>query len=223
MKIPPLAKTYGRRTVLETDGMELLPGRIYALIGPNGSGKSTFARIVAGVLPPDGKRSFAVPDTVVRYMPQKSYPFRMSVEKNILMAGGSVERAAELMEMMNLSSLKNQKISSLSGGETARMAFARVLMKPCDLLILDEPTAAMDMESAIAAETLLKEYRESVGCAVLLITHDIPQARRLADEVLFFYQGHLYEQGKASVILHAPEKDVTRRFLEYYGSTPDTK
>lgn len=217
MKIPALKKSYGKRTVLNSPELCLEPGKIYAAIGPNGSGKTTFARIVAGVLGADGQAFVPEEGTVIRYMPQKSYPFRMSVQQNILLTKGDPEKAKELMKALNLENVQRQKISSLSGGETAKMAFLRVLMQPCDLLILDEPTAAMDMESAITAEKLLADYCTSCGCAVLLITHDLFQARRMADEVLFFHQGELAEQGKAADVLYHPANEMTRRFLDYYG------
>ena len=169
MRIAAFSKTYGDRTVLRTPELELIKGKIYAVIGPNGSGKSTFAKIIADVLTSDQKIPLITDEEVVRYMPQKSYPFRMSVEKNILLSGGDPEEAKHMMEILNLSALSRQKISSLSGGETAKMALVRVLMRPCDLLILDEPTAAMDMESAMAAEKMVRDYRDRSGCTVLFI------------------------------------------------------
>ena len=217
MKLASCSKTYGRRTVLRCPALDFAPGRICALAGPNGSGKSTYARLAAGVLTPDGGGRVADETGVIRYMPQKSFPFRMSVEDNIRLFGGDEQRAEELMKALGLGGLRRQRARSLSGGETARMSLARVLMQPCDLLILDEPTAAMDMESAIAAEKLVDDYRKECGCAVLLVTHDLSQARRMADDALFFYRGELWERGAAETVLYRPEKEETRRFLEFYG------
>ena len=121
------------------------------------------------------------------------------------------------MAALGLTHLANQRAGGLSGGEAARMALGRVLMRPCQLLILDEPTASMDMESAILAERLVLNYRDGTGCAVLLITHDLQQARRLADEALFFHAGRLWEAGPARKVLFSPELPETRRFLEFYG------
>ncbi len=217
MKLASCAKTYGERTVLRCPELELVPGHICAVVGPNGSGKSTYARLAAGVLAPDGGGKITGGPLAVRYMPQKSFPFRMSVGKNLLLAGGDEKKAAELMDALRLTPLRRQRAGSLSGGETAKMALSRVLMQPCELLILDEPTAAMDMESAIAAEGLIDRYRSECGCAVLLVTHDLPQARRMADEALFFRQGELCESGPAETVLFRPEKEDTRRFLDFYG------
>lgn len=217
MKINACAKTYGGRTVLRFPGMDLAPGKIYAVAGANGSGKSTFARLVSGAVRPDGSGRVLETPGRVGYMPQRSYAFRLTVRRNILLSGGEPERAEALMEALGLTHLAGQRAAGLSGGETARMALARVLMVPCQLLILDEPTASMDMESAILAEDLILAYRRETGCAVLLITHDLQQARRLADEALFFYRGRLWEAGPAEGVLFSPEKPETRRFLEFYG------
>ncbi|MBO6039835.1 MAG: ABC transporter ATP-binding protein [Oscillospiraceae bacterium] len=216
MRIPECSKSYDKRTVLRVPEISVEPGKIYAVIGPNGSGKSTFARVIAGVLAPDGRKSLSL-EGRVRYMPQKSYPFRMNVEKNILLSGGDPARAEELMDALGLRALARQRAASLSGGENAKMALARLLMKPCELLILDEPTSAMDMESAIAAEKLIDNYRRDTGCAVLFVTHDLSQARRMADEAWFFFRGELCEHGPAQKLLFAPEKEETRRFLDFYG------
>lgn len=217
MKINPCTKTYGGRTVLDFPGLELESGKIYAVVGANGSGKSTFARLAAGVIPSDRKGRVLEESVTLGYMPQRSYPFRLTVRRNILLSGGPVRRAEELMEALGLTHLANQRAGGLSGGETARMALARVLMRPRDLLILDEPTASMDMESAILAERLVLDCRAETGCAVLLITHDLQQARRMADEALFFHAGRLWEFGPARQVLFSPEKSETRRFLEFYG------
>ena len=104
----------------------------------------------------------------------------------------------------------------LSGSETAKMALARVLMKPCDYLILDEPCAAMDVQSTLKTEELVKAYCEKHGCAVILITHSLKQAERIADEVLYFEEGVLTEYGKSAELLHNPKSEKTRAFLDFY-------
>ena len=216
MKTTAFSKTYNSRTVLSLPELELETGQITAVIGPNGSGKSTFAKVLAGIEAADGRRPIL--DRVsAGYLPQKSFPFRMSTEKNILQNGRDPARAAELMKALGIEALAWQSAKKLSGGETARMALARILMKRYELLILDEPTAAMDMESTLAAEACIRTYCAETGCAVLLITHSLQQARRIADRVLFLSRGRLAEAGKTEDVLTAPEKEETRRFLEFYG------
>lgn len=217
MKINAFSKTYEGRKVLDMPEMELISGKIYAVIGANGSGKSTLAKCLAGILTTDQKEQILSPDISVGYMPQKSYAFRMSVEKNILLGSADLIRAKKLMKDLQLEQLAKKSAAKLSGGETARMALGRVLMKSFDLLILDEPTAAMDMETTSLAENLLMEYCRETGCVLLLVTHSLQQARRVADEVLFYYKGKLVETGKKETVLYCPEQEQTKKFLEFYG------
>lgn len=217
MNIRPFQKTYDGVRVLDFPGLELEPGKIYAVIGANGSGKSTLAKILAGVLNADEKNAVLSSAIQVGYMPQKSYAYRMSVRANIALGGSDGQKAQHLMEALQLNHLAKKRADKLSGGETARMALARVLMKPFDLLILDEPTAAMDMENTAAAEEEIRRYVRETGAAVLLVTHGLQQARRLADEVLFFRRGVLTEFGPGEKVLSTPENPHTAAFLDFYG------
>ena len=214
MILPSFSKTYEGRTVLDFPGMEVQPGKIYAVIGANGSGKSTFAKILAGVLKADNR--FKAPEGI-GYMPQKNYAFRMSLKKNLLLNGSDEQKAAELIEALQLSPLANKRADKLSGGETARMALARLMMKSYELVILDEPTAAMDMETSSLSEELIVNYVRESGCALLLITHSLQQAKRIADETLYFHKGSLMEHGSSEKLLSSPEKPETKQFLDFYG------
>lgn len=216
MKTAAFSKTYGGRTVLRLPELELNAGTVTAVIGANGSGKSTMARVLANIEAADGGTK-PLQGVSVGYMPQKSYAFRMSVEKNIALGGQDRERARHLTEALGLAGLERRRAQKLSGGETAKMALARLLMGAYELLILDEPTASMDMGSTLAAETLMKEACRDRGCALLLITHSVQQARRAADRVLFLDGGELAEAGETGQVLTAPQDPRTRRFLEFYG------
>ena len=216
MKILPFSKTYEDRCVLDFPGMELEPGKIYAIIGANGSGKSTFAKILAGILPADkkGKRMEA---GSFGYMPQKNYAFRMSAKANLLLNGREEARAEALMDALQLRHLEHKRADRLSGGETARMALARLMMKRYDLVVLDEPTAAMDMETTLLSERLIEAYVKETGCALILVTHSLQQARRIADEVWYFHKGKLLEAGAGKQVLYTPAQAETKQFLEFYG------
>jgi len=217
MKIAPFTKTYEGKTVLDFPGMQLQPGKIYAVIGANGSGKSTFAKILAGIVTTDQK-TVPLDCACVGYMPQKNYAFRMSTRKNILLAGGDKGKAQELMEALQIRHLEKNRADKLSGGETARMVLARLMMKNFDLTILDEPTAAMDMATTSLSEELIVGYVRQTGCALILVTHSLQQARRIADEVLYFHKGNLLEQGPAQTVLYQPTQPETRQFLKFYGA-----
>ena len=216
MKILPFSKTYEKRKVLDFPGLELQPGRIYAVIGANGSGKSTFAKILSGSLRADRKGSYLDAGSV-GYMPQKNFAFRMSTRANILLNGKDEARANNLMAAIQLGHLAEKRADKLSGGETARMALVRLMMKRYDLAILDEPTAAMDMETTLLSENLIREYVRETGCAMILVTHSLQQARRIADHVLYFHKGKLLESGPKDQVLLAPAMAETKQFLDFYG------
>lgn len=215
MTIPPLRKTYGGRTVLNTPELPLERGKIYAVVGANGSGKSTMAKLLAGVEKSD-VGTVSVPGSV-GYMPQKSYAFRMTTRKNILLGGSNGEKCSALMDALRIGHLADKAAYKLSGGETARMALARLMMKDYDLVILDEPTAAMDMESTLFSEELMVEYCRESGCAMLLVTHSLQQAKRIADCVIFMDKGEAVETGAKDEVLLSPKDERTKRFLDFYG------
>ena len=216
MKIAAFSKTYEGRKVLDFPGMELESGKIYAIIGANGSGKSTFAKILAGVVKAD-RRGKWLEEGTVGYMPQKHYPFRMTVRANLMLNGKDAQWAEKLMDALQIRHLENKRANFLSGGETARMTLARLMMKSYDVVILDEPTAAMDMETTILSENLIVDYVREAGCTLILVTHSLQQARRIADEVLYFHKGDLLESGPKSQVLNEPQKSETKAFLDFYG------
>ena len=216
MNIAAFSKTYEGRRVLDFPGLTLHPGKIYAIIGANGSGKSTFAKILAGVEQAD-RRGAVLTGGTLGYMPQKNYAYRMRTKANILLNGRDTARAERLMDAIQIRHLENKRADKLSGGETARMALVRLMMRRYDLVLLDEPTAAMDMETTLLSEQLIEGYVRETGCALILVTHSLQQARRIADEVWYFHRGSLLESGAAETLLHAPQKAETRQFLEFYG------
>ena len=193
MKIHAFSKTYEGRTVLDFPGTELEPGRICAVIGANGSGKSTFAKILSGVLKPDRRGPLSDAKTV-GFMPQKNYAFRMTTKANILLNGPDEARADRLMEAIQLTELSSKRADKLSGGETARMALTTLL-----------------------SEKLIVEYVRETGCALILVTHSLQQARRIADEVWYFHKGSLLEAGAKEQVLDTPKRAETKQFLEFYG------
>ncbi len=221
MKIQAFSKTYEGRRVLEVPELELEGGKIYCVIGANGSGKSTFAKVLAGAVPADEPGRKLEKGLSLGYMPQKNYAFRMSVKNNILLGKRDPRRAEELMAELDIEQLADKRARQLSGGETARMALARLMMRDFDILLLDEPTAAMDMEGSLLAEKLMRDYCRRSGCALVLITHSLQQAERMADELLFFHEGRLLERGEKRRLLSSPAGPELRRFLDFYGSGGD--
>lgn len=216
MNTNAFTKSYGAKRVLDLPALTLPPGAITAVVGANGSGKSTLARILAGIERADGN-ACVLPKTRVGYLPQKPFAFRMSVEKNIALSGADGQRRAALADALGLTPLLRSRAKKLSGGETAKMALARILSGQYELLILDEPTAALDMESTLAAERLIADCRADTGCEVLLITHSLAQAERISDRLLFLHKGALGEQGETKTVLANPQTAEMKAFLDFYG------
>ena len=216
MNVPAFSKTYDGVKVLDFPGMSFEKGRIYAILGANGSGKSTFAKILSGMLPSDQKKTVRL-GSGLGYLPQKNYAFRMSVRDNLMLNGTDAARADALLDALQIRHLQHKKADRLSGGETARMALARIMMKSYNVLILDEPTAAMDIETTILSEKLIQQYVQETGCTLLMITHSLQQAKRIADDLLFFHEGMLLEHGAKENLLTSPQTKELRQFLEFYG------
>ena len=216
MRISGFTKSYGKKTVLRFPDHELSRGQITAVIGANGSGKSTLAKVLAGIEPSD-QRTKPLTGVSIGYLPQKSYGFHLSVRRNLLLNGGDRALAARRMDALKILDLQKARADRLSGGETARMALARLLMGSYDLVILDEPTAAMDRESTLLAEKLIREYVQETGCTLLLVTHSLQQAQRMAQQILFLSNGALIESGPLQKVLCDPMQTETRQFLDFYG------
>lgn len=222
MDIHAFSKTYQNRTVLKFPDFSFKPGTIYAVIGANGCGKSTLAKVLSGTIPSDQPQQNVIsPDFSIGYLPQKPYAFHMSLLQNIIInASGdhaeAIQRAKSLLSELSLLHLSNKKAVSLSGGETARMALARLLMKDYSILILDEPCAAMDIASTLQAEILIRDYCKRTDSVVLLITHSLGQAIRMSDEVLFFSEGELLEYGASETVLQHPSREETLQYLNFY-------
>ena len=97
------------------------------------------------------------------------------------------------------------------------MALARLMMKRYELVLLDEPTAAMDMETTLLSEELIVRHVRETNCALILVTHSLQQARRIADSVWYFHRGKLLEEGAAEDVLNRPTQPETKQFLDFYG------
>ena len=198
MIIPSLKKSYQGQVVLDIPSWELEEGTILAVAGSNGSGKTTLAKILCGIEKPD--IDVSLPDLRVGYMPQQSLGFHMSVAANLMINQDQAKskeenrkRADALLHEIVLSDLARKNAKKLSGGETQKMALARLLMKPYDLIILDEPTASMDADSVPIAEKMIREYQEQTGCTVMIITHSNEQAKHLSGRILWLYNGKIRE------------------------------
>ena len=204
MKTAAFTKAYNGRVVLNMPETELERGKITYVIGANGSGKSTLARVLAGIEPADSKVR-PLSGLSVGYMPQKSFAFRMSTAKNIALNGKDPERMKLLTDSLHLHSLSRQRAKKLSGGETAKMALARLLMGQYELLILDEPTAGLDPQGVSDIMKLLGDLRDALGITIILATHDMDIVPLYCDRVYLLSEGRMIREGTPEELFAAPE------------------
>ncbi len=216
-------KRYGTRCALDISEFHIEQGEQMAIIGPNGSGKSTLLRMLAGTIRQDeGEvRLGNLTHGEIGYLPQKPYAFDFSVQKNVELAlqgeHQSKHMAQVALERVGLEHLKNARANRLSGGETQRMALARVIARPRKLLLLDEPTASADIQAMETIECALLDYIQQTGCTLVFSSHAPAQALRLSNMTLALDTGKIGEFGETEQVLHRPQAESTRLFLRHWN------
>lgn len=217
----------GRRLI---DGLDLTlrPGMRTVVMGPNGAGKSLMLRLLHGLLQPTaGEILWAgrPADKAIRLRQamvfQRPVLLRRSALANVthaLRARGMPRherhaRAHEMLAAAGLGALARTPARLLSGGEQQRSAMARALSLSPDVLLLDEPTANLDPASTLAIEQLIQTAHNE-GTKIVFVTHDVGQAKRLADEVVFLHRGRVEEQNSARRFFEAPASARASDFLE---------
>ena len=216
----------GRR-LLDNVDIEIAGTGTLVIIGPNGAGKSLLVRVLAGLIEPTaGEVTWAGLPPERRRAPRIGFVFqrpvllRRSAQANIeyaLAVAGVArpERAARAQTALaraRLTHLAQSPARVLSGGEQQLLSIARALATGPEILILDEPTSNLDPAAANAIEALLGVVRAE-GTRVVLITHDLGQARRLADEVAFLHHGRLVERTGRESFFASPKSGVAQAFL----------
>ncbi len=186
-----LTRRFGERAVLDQLDLDLAPGSFTALLGRSGSGKTTLLRTLAGLDPAEGV-TVPRPTTVVFQEP-RLLPWA-PVWQNVMLGLDGPDarsRAANALQEVGLARHADAWPLTLSGGEAARVALARALVRAPRLLLLDEPFAALDALTRLRMHTLVLDLWRRHGPAVLLVTHDVDEALALADRVLVLENGRI--------------------------------
>ncbi|MGV9314029.1 oligopeptide/dipeptide ABC transporter ATP-binding protein [Streptomyces sp. NPDC003691] len=226
----PLRRGRGIRTVHAVDDVafRIDGGRTLAVIGESGCGKSTVAKLLLGLLHPTSGTITVAGERRIQLVAQNPWsalnrrktighaldqPLR--IHRRDLDARG---RAARIRELLELTSLPPEFLdrypADVSGGELQRVTIARALAAEPRVLVLDEPTASLDVSVKAGLVNLLCDLRDDLGLTYLLITHEIDVARLLADEVLVMYLGHVVESGDADAVFDRPAHPYTRSLLD---------
>lgn len=221
--------------VFEADGKRLIDGvgltvgygeRI-AFIGPNGAGKTLTLRMLHGLLAPtEGTVRWALDDGMAAgrkrhaMVFQKPVMLRRTARANVVHAlaaagharGEAADRAEAVLTRFGLERLAARPARLLSGGEQQRLAIARAAALEPELLFLDEPSSALDPGATRQIEEMLGELHEA-GVTLVFATHDLGQARRLADRIVMFHRGRIVETGRAADVLDRPATPEAKAFV----------
>lgn len=194
--------------ILKDVSLEINKGEIFALVGPSGAGKTTLLQVIAGLAPYDGKiysgtRSL---DGIPPYKRRVGYLFQdlllfphLTIEGNLIIAmtketgRRKIKRAAELLDIVGIGSLAKRFPHELSGGEKQRAALARALARSPDILLLDEPFSSLDFRIARYLRLEFKRLQRLVGFNALFVTHNLREAREMADRIGVLKEGALIQ------------------------------
>jgi zinc transport system ATP-binding protein len=196
------------REVLHDVTLRLHAGEIVTVIGPNGSGKSTLLRALTGFLPLAAGRVVRAPGLRLGYVPQRlaldrSLP--MTVRRFLsLPARVDDAQAAAVLARVGLAEVAGRQLADLSGGQLQRVLLARALLGAPQVLMLDEPTAALDQPAEAAFYRLIEEVRAETGAAVLMVSHDLHVVMAASDRVICL-NGHVCCEGTPRVVSARPE------------------
>jgi polar amino acid transport system ATP-binding protein len=230
-----LCKSFGRQTVLRNVNMNLEQVHTLALIGPSGGGKSTLLRIIAGLEKPDSG-TLQLNDEEIVYREKELMAHRRSIGtvfqafnlfphltalQNITLplekvhqykAGAARQVAEEILARFQLSEHSHKPPAQLSGGQRQRVAIARAISIKPKLLLFDEPTSALDPEMTAEVLEVIEELRKE-GRDLVLVTHQMGFAHRIADQIALLSGGQILECGPPSQVLDNPKSETTRQFL----------
>ena len=218
-----VAYVAGTTPILRDVTLSITSGPPTVLLGPNGSGKTTFLKLAMGLLTPvAGSILYSEHRNVVRRRQaivfQKPVMLRRTAARNVafaLKAAGRAQDAlaiARLLGIVGLEALAERPARRLSAGEQQRLALARALARDPEVLFLDEPTASLDPAATKAVEEIVTCTAES-GVKIVMSTHDLGQARRLAGDILFLAKGRVMEHGPAAAFFTEPSTSEAKCFL----------
>lgn len=227
-----VTKAYGGRVVLDIDALEIRKGEVFALVGPSGSGKSTLLRLMNFLEEPtSGNLEFEgatnrpgteMPMDLKRRVTmvfQRPMLLDRGVWENVTFGlrlrgqRDARQQVQEALEEVGLAHLAKQRARTLSGGEAQRVALARAIVLRPDVLLLDEPTANLDPYNVGLIEAIVRRINEQHKTTLVLVTHNVFQAKRLASRVAFLLEGKVIEVADTERFFTSPADPRTSAFV----------
>ncbi|HET9067823.1 MAG TPA: metal ABC transporter ATP-binding protein [Amaricoccus sp.] len=209
----PLIETKGvgiafaGQQVLEGVDFALEAGEIVTIVGPNGSGKSTLLRLLIGAERPDQGRIVRTPGLRIGYVPQKlavDATLPLTVDRFLALAERRADLRARALERVGIPALAGRQLAALSGGQFQRALLAQALLRRPQVLVLDEAAQGLDQPGEARFYRLIEQIRAELGCAVLMVSHDLHVVMAASDRVICL-NGHICCEGTPTVVSAAPE------------------
>ena len=231
-----LCKEYADTKALSDLSFELKRGEILGLLGPNGAGKTTAIHILLGLLSPTSGEVavFGLSPLKHRHPISKrlnfssayvQLPTNLKVSENLKIFSklynvkNAPDRILMLLDLFEISHLKNRLTGALSSGEKTRLNLAKCLLNEPELLLLDEPTASLDPEMADTVRKILKKIQRETGIGVLYTSHNMPEVEEICDRVLFIHEGRTIAAGSPVEVMRAFEsKTLEQVFIKIVRS-----
>jgi zinc transport system ATP-binding protein len=208
IEIKGLLVRLGGHTALHGVNFSIDPGEIVTIVGPNGSGKSTLLRVIIGALEPTSGKVWRREGLRIGYVPQRLHidPTLPMTVKRFLCLPRKTGKAefTEALAQAGVPDLADRQMTRLSGGQFQRVLLARALLEKPELLILDEATQGLDQPAAADFYRQIEDVRSRLGCAVLMVSHDLHVVMSASDRVICL-NGHICCQGEPEHVASAPE------------------
>jgi ABC-2 type transport system ATP-binding protein len=232
LDVHDLIKRFGEVTAVDGISFTMPRGQVWGLLGGNGAGKTTTMGMLLGLLIPSGGRVLALGHDMAtdRFAalgrmnfssPYVALPHRLSVRENLRVYGHLYgvdrldQRIEELSVAFELGEFIDRPAGQLSAGQKTRVAIAKALVNRPELLLLDEPTASLDPDTADWVRSRLEAARADSGAAILLASHNMAEVERLCSHVLMLKQGRIVDQGSpADLIARYGREDLEEVFLD---------
>lgn len=214
LKAGGLSLQFRQKKVLDNISLTITAGQIITLIGPNGCGKSTLTKVLLGLQKANSGKITRKRGLRVGYMPQKlqlDERLPLTVRGFLRLTKGCHHNDIDAwLERLNIKTLRDQSVHNLSGGEWQRVLLARALLIKPELLVLDEPVQGVDVQGQLELYQLIPQLRDELGCAVLMVSHDLHLVMAATDEVICL-NGHICCSGHPDTVSADPA------YLELFG------
>ena len=231
IKIENLSKSFGEKVVLDNINLDIKRGEFVTLLGPSGCGKTTLLRMLAGFTQPD-EGAITMEDKDILSMPPHQRPLNTVFQRYALFPHLNVyeniafglklkkveskeidKRVRKALKMVSMTDYEDRDVNSLSGGQQQRVAIARAIVNQPQVLLLDEPLAALDLKMRKDMQMELKDMHKTLGITFVYVTHDQEEALTLSDTIVVMSEGKVQQIGTPTDIYNEPVNSFVADFI----------